>query len=44
MMPTSKLPFASTVVASKNDDFVSLDRAKYFAEKWGSDYINIGPK
>jgi len=44
VMPTSKLPFPSIVVASENDAFVSLDRAKYFAEKWGSDFINIGFK
>lgn len=44
MMPTSRLPFPSIVVASENDDYVSLERAKYFAEKWGSDFINIGLK
>ncbi|TDD98049.1 alpha/beta hydrolase [Flavobacterium cellulosilyticum] len=43
-MPTSKLPFPSIVVASENDDYVSLERAQYFAEKWGSDFINIGLK
>lgn len=44
MMPTSKLHFPSIVVASENDEYVSLERAKYFAEKWGSEFINIGPK
>jgi uncharacterized protein len=44
MIPISKLPFASIVVASENDDYVSLERAQYFAEQWGSDFINIGPK
>ncbi|WP_158973635.1 alpha/beta hydrolase [Cellulophaga sp. L1A9] len=43
-MPTSKLPFPSIVVASENDDFVSLERAKYFAEQWHSDFKNIGLK
>lgn len=44
MMPISRLPFASIVVASENDEYVSLDRAQYFAEKWGSEFINIGSK
>lgn len=44
MMPTSKLPFPSIVVASENDEYVSLGRAQYFAEKWGSEFINIGSK
>jgi len=44
MMPISRLPFPSIVVASENDDYISLERAQYFAEKWGSDFINIGPK
>ncbi|CAH8283318.1 hypothetical protein EV196_102280 [Mariniflexile fucanivorans] len=43
-MPTSKLTFPSIVVASEDDAFVSLNRAKYFAEQWGSDFINIGFK
>jgi len=43
-MPTSKLSFPSIVVASENDDFVSLDRAKYFSEQWESDFINLGLK
>jgi len=43
-MPTAKLPFPSIVVTSENDPYVDLDRAKYFAEQWGSDFINIGPK
>ena len=25
-----------------NDIWVSLERAKYFAENWGSEFINIG--
>lgn len=44
VMPTLTLPFSSIVVTSENDPFVSLDRAKYFAEKWDSDFINIGSK
>ena len=43
-MPLTKISFPSIVVASENDAFVSLNRAKYFAEKWGSDFVNIGYK
>jgi len=43
-MPLIKLPFPSMVVASTNDYYVSLDRAKLFAESWGSEFVNIGEK
>lgn len=43
-LPTTKLAFPSIVVASENDTYVSLQRAEYFAEMWGSDFINIGQK
>jgi predicted alpha/beta hydrolase family esterase len=43
-MPTIKLAFPSIVVASLNDPYLSLNRAQYFAEKWGSEFINIGEK
>jgi predicted alpha/beta hydrolase family esterase len=32
------------VVASSNDEYVSLQRAQYFADNWGSTFINIGNK
>lgn len=44
LMPISRLPFPSIVVASDNDPFVSINRAKNFAEHWGSDFINVGSK
>ncbi len=43
-MPLFKLPFHSIVVASTNDEYVSMERAKYFAAKWGSDLIIVGDK
>jgi hypothetical protein len=43
-MPLGKLPFASTVVASENDPYVSITRAGYFAEKWGSELVYVGQK
>jgi uncharacterized protein len=41
-MPKNKINFKTIVVASSNDEWVTLERAKYFAEKWGSEFINIG--
>lgn len=41
-IPLEKLSFKSVVVASANDIWVSLDRATYFAQRWGSEFINIG--
>ena len=41
-MPLIKLPFPSVVVASSNDFFATIDRAKHFADAWGSEFINIG--
>lgn len=41
-VPTQKINFKTIVVASSNDQWVSLERAKEFANNWGSDFINIG--
>jgi uncharacterized protein len=43
-IPLEKLPFPSLVVASENDVYVSLARAKQFADAWGSEFVNIGEK
>lgn len=40
-MPLQKLPFQSVVVASSNDPYVSLERAKQFASSWGSRLITL---
>jgi predicted alpha/beta hydrolase family esterase len=37
-----KLPFPSVVVTSNDDPWLTLDRAKYFADGWGSRFVNIG--
>jgi predicted alpha/beta hydrolase family esterase len=37
--PLSRLPFRSLVVASTNDPFATLERAKLFATSWGSELI-----
>lgn len=41
-IPLDGIAFKTIVVASANDDWVSLERAKYFADHWGSEFINIG--
>ena len=41
-MPTKKINFKTIVVASEDDPWVSLERARHFADNWGSEFINIG--
>jgi len=41
-MPTNKLPFPSITIASTDDYYVSLARAAYFANCWGSKLVTIG--
>ena len=41
-LPLVRLPFPSIVVASSNDEFVTLDRAREFADSWGSRFVPIG--
>lgn len=41
-IPLDKINFKTIVVASADDPWVSLERANYFANNWGSDFINIG--
>lgn len=43
-IPLEKLPFKSLVVASTNDEYVSLPRARQFADAWGSEFVNVGAK
>ena len=41
--PTSRLPFPAIVVASANDPFCSLPRARFFADSWGARFLDYGP-
>ena len=41
-MPLQKLSFPSVIIASTNDEYVTLERAQYFADCWGSKLVNIG--
>jgi predicted alpha/beta hydrolase family esterase len=42
-MPLARLPFPSVVVASSNDEYVALERARLFAQAWRSRFVEIGP-
>jgi predicted alpha/beta hydrolase family esterase len=41
-MPTERIPFPTIVVASTDDEYASLERARGFAKAWGSTLVNIG--
>ena len=41
-MPLAALPFHSIVVVSSDDAFCTFERARVFAEAWGSRFVNIG--
>jgi predicted alpha/beta hydrolase family esterase len=41
-VPMEKLPFPSLVVASTNDPYVTIERARAIAQAWGSKLVDIG--
>lgn len=41
-MPLQPLPFPSIVVASEDDPYVSMARARGFAAAWGSRFVSVG--
>ncbi|GGD21691.1 alpha/beta hydrolase [Aureimonas glaciei] len=41
-MPRETLPFASILVASRNDPFMRFGRAAALAEDWGSGLVDLG--
>jgi uncharacterized protein len=41
-MPRKSLPFPSIVVASGNDEYVTLEQARSYAESWGSTFVDVG--
>lgn len=43
-LPLHQLPFLSLLVASANDPFLSMDKARYFAACWGSKFVNVGER
>ena len=36
------LPFPSTLVASRNDPYCSVERAELFATRWGAEFVDYG--
>ncbi len=40
--PKVSLPFPSIVVASRNDEYASIDRAHNMAKFWGSHFVDVG--
>jgi uncharacterized protein len=41
-MPMAPLPFPSIVVASRDDPYVTLERAREYAGAWGSELVDLG--
>jgi predicted alpha/beta hydrolase family esterase len=41
-LPLAPLPFPATVVASRNDPYVALDRARALAKAWHADFVDVG--
>ncbi|NOT93900.1 RBBP9/YdeN family alpha/beta hydrolase [Ferruginibacter sp.] len=41
-IPKTKINFKTIVVASEDDPWIPFERAKYFADNWGSEFSNIG--
>ena len=42
-IPLEPLPFPATVVASQNDPYVTVERARGFADSWRADFVDAGP-
>lgn len=42
-MSDQRLPFISTVIASADDPYCRLDRARHFASRWASAFVDAGP-
>jgi len=43
-VPLERLPFPSIVVSSEDDVYVTLERAREYADAWGSSFVNVGEK
>ena len=41
-VPLVRLPFPSIVVASRDDEYVTIERAREYAMAWGSDLVDVG--
>jgi predicted alpha/beta hydrolase family esterase len=43
-LPPTRLPFSTTVVASTNDPYGSVNHARACAAAWGSEFVEVGAK
>jgi predicted alpha/beta hydrolase family esterase len=43
-LPLLPLPFPATVVASQDDPYATLARARAFASAWGAEFVDAGPR
>jgi predicted alpha/beta hydrolase family esterase len=43
-MPQQPLPFPAVVIASQDDPFVALERARCFAAAWGARFVDAGAR
>jgi predicted alpha/beta hydrolase family esterase len=41
-IPRRALPFPATVIASRNDPYVALERARHLAGAWGATFVDAG--
>jgi len=41
-IPIEKIKFQTILVASTNDPWSTIDKAEFYADKWGSKFINAG--
>jgi predicted alpha/beta hydrolase family esterase len=41
-MPEGPLPFPTVLIASRNDPYMAEDRARHFADRWKSRFVDMG--
>jgi len=41
-VPLTRLPFPSILALSRNDPYISVERGRLFASRWGSELVDIG--
>ena len=41
-LPIEKINFQTVLVASTNDPWAKIEKAEFYAHKWGSELVNIG--
>ena len=41
-IPRRPLPFHSIVVASTNDPYITIERARQLADSWLADFVDVG--